>query len=63
MPGEFSVAAYGHSVIRPSYLINDVAVADPPVPGAYRIRLFSQAGEFQQSLNDFRVMPQDGGLQ
>lgn len=65
MPVEFSVAAYryGHSVIRPSYLINDVAVADPPVPGAHRIPLFAQAGEERQSLNGFRVLPDDWGVQ
>lgn len=65
MPVEFSAAAYryGHSAIRPSYLINDVAVADPPVPGAHRIPLFSPTGEAKQSLNGFRRLPSDWGLQ
>jgi hypothetical protein len=65
MPIEFSVAAYrfGHSMIRPSYLINEVAVTDPPVAGASRIPLFSQGGEPKQSLNGFRPLPDAWGLQ
>jgi hypothetical protein len=65
MPLEFSVAAYryGHSMIRPSYLINTVAVTDPPVPDVNRIPLFSQTGSAKQSLNGFRVLPSDWGVQ
>jgi hypothetical protein len=64
MPVEFSVAAYrfGHSIVRPSYRINSVATTDPPVQGASRIPLFSQTGEPKQSLNGFRVLPGDWGL-
>jgi Animal haem peroxidase len=65
MPIEFSVAAYryGHSVVRPSYLINDVAKTDPPVQGASRIPLFSQTGQEKQSLDGFRPLPPDWGVQ
>ena len=65
MPVEFSVAAYryGHSAIRPSYLINDVARADPEVAGAHRIPLFSQTGTPRQSLNGFRRLERDWGVQ
>jgi hypothetical protein len=65
MPVEFSVAAYrfGHSIARPSYLINDVARADPPVQGANRIPLFEQSGQERQSLNGFRPLPREWGLQ
>jgi hypothetical protein len=65
MPVEFSVAAYrfGHSMIRPSYLINDVAKADPPVEGASRIPLFSQADAPKQHLNGFRSLPDGWGVQ
>jgi hypothetical protein len=65
MPVEFSVAAYrfGHSIIRPSYDINDVAKTNPPVEGASRIPLFSeQEGEFQ-SLRGFRRLPDAWGVQ
>ena len=65
MPVEFSVAAYrfGHSIVRPSYLINDVAKAEPAVAGASRIPLFSQTGEEKQSLDGFRVLPEDWGVE
>jgi hypothetical protein len=65
MPIEFSVAAYryGHSVVRPSYLINDIAKTDPPVQGASRIPLFSQTGQEKQSLDGFRPLPSDWGVQ
>jgi len=58
------VAAYrfGHSIARPSYLINDVAKTDPPVQGASRIPLFSQRGAERQSLNGFRPLPTDWGV-
>jgi hypothetical protein len=67
MPVEFSVAAYrfGHSVIRPSYLINGVATTDPPVQGASRIPLFSTDAEPEpkQSLRGFRPLPGDWGVE
>jgi hypothetical protein len=65
MPVEFSVAAYryGHSMVRPSYKINDVATTDPPVQGASRIPLFSQTGGPKQDLNGFRTLPNDWGVQ
>ena len=65
IPLEFSVAAYrfGHSMARPSYRINDLAVADPQVEGASRIPLFSQTEEPRQSLNGFRTLPNDWGVQ
>jgi hypothetical protein len=65
MPVEFSVAAYrfGHSIVRPSYLINDIAKTDPPVQGAARIPLFSQTGQPKQDLNGFRPLPDDWGVQ
>jgi hypothetical protein len=65
MPVEFSVAVYrfGHSIARPSYLINDVARTDPPIQGASRIPLFSQTGAERQSLNGFRRLPQEWGVQ
>lgn len=64
MPIEFSVAAYryGHSVIRPSYVINDV-IKLPVVPGASRIPLFTQTGTATESLNGFKPLPTDWGVQ
>lgn len=65
MPVEFSVAAYryGHSAVRPSYDINDVAKTDPPVLNAARIPLFDQTGQPRQSLNGFRPLPDSWGFQ
>jgi hypothetical protein len=65
MPVEFAVAAYrfGHSMIRPSYFINDVAKTDPPIDGVTRIRLFVRGGEELQSLNGFRPLPGFWGVQ
>jgi hypothetical protein len=65
MPVEFSVAAYrfGHSMARPSYLINEVAKTDPELPGVSRIRLFLQGGEERQSLNGFRPLPDQWTVQ
>lgn len=66
MPVEFSVAAYrfGHSIIRPSYLINDVI----PVPlagvdNASRIPLFSQSDAPLVNLNGFRTLPDSWAIQ
>jgi hypothetical protein len=65
MPVEFSVGAYrfGHSIARPSYLINQVAKTAPPLPGVHRIRLFLQGGKELQSLNGFRSLPEDWTVQ
>jgi hypothetical protein len=65
MPVEFSVAAYrfGHSIVRPSYLINERARAQPIVDGASRIPLFSQTDEVFGSLNGFRPLPSEWGVQ
>jgi Animal haem peroxidase len=62
IPVEFSVAAYrfGHSMARPSYVINDV-VPLPVVEHASRIPLFSQTGG--PSLNGFRALPTDCRVQ
>ena len=64
MPVEFSVAAYrfGHSIARPSYLINDV-IEPPVVDNASRIPLFSQTGGPRESLNGFRALPPGFGVQ
>jgi hypothetical protein len=64
MPIEFSVAAYrfGHSMARPSYVINDV-IPLPVVPGAARIPLFSQTSGPLQNLNGFRPLPDQWGFQ
>jgi hypothetical protein len=65
MPVEFSAAAYrfGHSMVRPSYLINTVATTDPPVQNASRIPLFAQEGAPKQSLNGFRRPPDNWAVQ
>jgi hypothetical protein len=65
MPVEFSVAAYryGHSMIRPSYFINDIAHTSPEIPGTTRIRLFLQGGSEHQSLNGFGPLPSEWGVQ
>jgi hypothetical protein len=65
MPIEFSVAAYryGHSMARPSYFINDVAFADPPLDFAARIPLFIQDGAEKNNLNGFRPLPSQWGVQ
>src|SRR3954451_4613158 len=65
MPVEFSVAAYryGHSMVRPSYLINDRAQTFPALPDVDRIRLFRHGGTQFQSLNGFRPLPPEWGVQ
>jgi hypothetical protein len=64
MPVEFSVAAYrfGHSIARPSYLINDV-LSMPVVENASRIPLFSQTGDPRESLTGFHALLPDYGIQ
>jgi Animal haem peroxidase len=64
MPVEFSVAAYrfGHSIARPSYVINDV-IPLPVVDDASRIPLFSPNGSPTQHLNGFRKLPDEWGIQ
>ena len=72
MPVEFSVAAYrfGHSMARPSYLINDRIV--PAVVGANRIPLFPAnrprplvpaPPNGLGDLHGFRRLPRDAGVQ
>ncbi len=65
MPVEFSVAAYrfGHSMARPSYLINDSIPMPVASPVASRIPFFSQTGGPLQSLNGFRTLPRGWGVQ
>ncbi|GAB2461239.1 peroxidase family protein [Jatrophihabitans fulvus] len=65
MPVEFSVAAYrfGHSMVRPSYDINDVAKTNPPVSGVHRIPVFTQQTGELQNLNGFRPLPPFWGVQ
>jgi hypothetical protein len=69
MPVEFSVAAYrfGHSMARPSYLVNEVAETFPALEGVNRIRLFlpgpQEEGQEQQSLNGFRRLPDNWAVQ
>jgi hypothetical protein len=64
MPIEFSVAAYryGHSMIRPSYFINDVVTANPPVDIADRIPVFFD-GSPTQNLASFDTLPAQWGVQ
>jgi Animal haem peroxidase len=69
MPIEFSVAAYrfGHSMARPSYLINEAASTTPPIEGVNRIRLFlpgpQEDAQKLQSLNGFRELPDQWTVQ
>jgi len=65
MPVEFSVAAYrfGHSMARPTYLIND-DVKVPVVTNAHRIPLFLQKGATEKNnLSGFRRLPTGWGVQ
>ncbi len=65
MPVEFSVAAYrfGHSMVRPSYLINTVAAAAPPVEGASRIPIFTLDETPTASLDGFQALPDNWAVQ
>ncbi len=67
MPVEFSVAAYrfGHSMARPSYLINDT-IRGPLGGNANRIPLFSRAPRDPKrpaNLNGFGPLPDQSGVQ
>jgi len=64
MPVEFSVAAYrfGHSIIRPSYLLNDI-IPLPRAEHAARIPLFSDSGDDLSHLNGFRPLPDAWAIQ
>ncbi len=65
MPVEFSVAAYrfGHSMARPSYLINEIATKKTPVPGVNRIPLFEHTAEERESLSGFQELPDQWTVQ
>jgi hypothetical protein len=67
MPVEFSVAAYrfGHSMIRPSYLINDFVKEQllGQTPPPFRTRIFSDSADPLANLNGFRRLPQQWGFQ
>jgi hypothetical protein len=64
MPVEFSVAAYrfGHSMVRPSYLINDYTRANRQTKDRHRIALFSETEDPEDlsGLNGFRRLPPTG---
>jgi Animal haem peroxidase len=64
MPVEFSVAAYrfGHSMVRPSYLINDYTRANRQTKDRHRIPLFSETEDPDDlcGLNGFRRLPPTG---
>jgi hypothetical protein len=62
LPVEFSVAAYrfGHSMVRPSYFINDF-VRDQM--GGARVPLFSASADPLANLNGFRPVPGLWGFQ
>jgi hypothetical protein len=65
MPVEFSVAAYryGHSMARPSYLINEIATKQTPVPGVNRIPLFEPEANVRESLSGFQALPDQWTVQ
>ncbi|GAA4844503.1 heme peroxidase family protein [Luteimicrobium xylanilyticum] len=66
MPVEFSVAAYryGHSMVRPSYAINDrVPLPVAGVTDASRIPIFSHDADPLHNLNGFRTLPGEWGFQ
>jgi hypothetical protein len=64
MPVEFSVAAYrfGHSMVRPSYLINDFTRENRQTEDRHRIPLFSEREDPDDlsGLNGFRRLPPHG---
>ena len=64
MPVEFSVGAYrfGHSMVRPSYFINDYL---REATGEKRIPIFgkNRAPDNVENLNGFRPLPDDFGFQ
>lgn len=62
LPVEFSAAAYrfGHSMVRPSYFINDLVRQQN---GNVRIPLFSASDDPLANLNGFRPLPQSWGFQ
>ncbi|MFC8732242.1 heme peroxidase family protein [Luteimicrobium sp. NPDC057192] len=66
MPVEFSVAAYryGHSMVRPSYAINDrIPLPVRGVTDAHRIPIFSHDADPLHNLNGFRTLPGEWGFQ
>lgn len=63
MPVEFSVAAYrfGHSMVRPAYLLNDFVTAQRP-PTEPRVPIFSDDLNPLSNLNGFRALPGQWGI-
>jgi heme peroxidase len=61
MPIEFSVAAYrfGHSMVRPSYFINDVVKL---AKNNARVPILSHNHDPQANLNGFRSLPEHFGI-
>jgi hypothetical protein len=61
MPVEFSVAAYrfGHSMVRPSYFINDVVKEDR---NSARVPIFSTDRDDTDDLRGFRHLPPHFGI-
>ena len=61
VPVEFAAAAFrfGHSMIRPSYLINDVV----RLPATQRIPLFAPGGGPAADLRGFGALPEQWGVQ
>lgn len=62
LPVEFSVAAYrfGHSMVRPSYFINDFVRQQN---NNVRISIFSESEDPLANLNGFRPLPKNWGIQ
>jgi hypothetical protein len=60
IPLEFSVAAYrlGHSMVRPSYALNDTVFGDDET----RIPIFKRGGGPLEALNGFEPLPPSWGL-
>lgn len=61
LPVEFSVAAYrfGHSMVRPSYFINDFVREER---NSVRIPVFSGSDDPLENLNGFRPLPENWGI-
>ncbi len=62
LPVEFSVAAYryGHSAVRPSYVINDAVHRQR---GGRRVPILAASGDPRASLRGFRPLPDHWGVE